>query len=106
MTSRLTEIIIAGDARVRDQALDTLCRDWPAAKLLEECEALDRFRRKSTNLYERVRALFFLYAINRFHLPLRREAGGRGRVPFEGYAHLLSRRFEEAIDSFLEQQRR
>jgi hypothetical protein len=106
MASQLTQIILADDARVRDQALDAACRDWPASRLLEECEALDRFRRKSTNLYERVRALFFLYAINRFHLPVRREVSGGGLVPFDGYTHLLSRRFEEAIDSFLEQQRR
>jgi hypothetical protein len=106
MASDLTRIILAEDAPVRDQALDALCGDWPAAKLLEECDALDGLRRKSTNLYERVRALFFLYAINRFHLPLRKDVTGGGLVPFDGYTHLLSRRFEEAIDSFLERQRR
>jgi hypothetical protein len=40
--------------------------------VLGECEDLDGFRRRSENLYERVRALFFLYSIHRFHLPLRR----------------------------------
>ena len=40
-------------------------------ELLAECQALDRFRRSSDNLYERVRALFFLYAIHRFHIPPR-----------------------------------
>ena len=40
---------------------------WPNAP------QLDAFRRTSDNLYERVRALFFLYAIHRFHLP--RQAG-------------------------------
>ena len=39
-------------------------------------QALDRFRRSSDNLYERVRALFFLYAIHRFHIPSRPSAGG------------------------------
>ena len=66
-----------------------------------ECEALDAFRRTSTNLYERVRALFFLAAIHRFHLPLKEGVSTRGLIPFEGYSHLLSRRFEEAIDVFL-----
>jgi hypothetical protein len=37
--------------------------------LLEECAGLDRLRRESENLYERVRALLFLSAIHRFHLP-------------------------------------
>ena len=62
-------------------------------------QALDRFRRSSDNLYERVRALFFLYAIHRFHLPLRPGAAHAARsIPFAGYANLLKRRFEEAID--------
>ena len=39
------------------------------AELLAECAELERFRRRSDNLYERVRACFFLYAIYRFHLP-------------------------------------
>src|SRR4051794_17854114 len=71
------------------------------AELLAECDALDRFRRTSDNLYERVRALFFLYAIHRFHVPLRAEAATRATIPFSGYAGLLKRRFEEAIDVFL-----
>ena len=55
--SLLTEVITAsGDAR--DQSLDTLCRDLSLEQLLAECQALDRFRRSSDNLYERVRALF------------------------------------------------
>src|SRR5262249_3234265 len=64
------------------------------------------FRRGSDNLYERVRALFFLYAIHRFHLPTRFARGSASNrptslIPFKGYEHLLQRRFEEAIDSFL-----
>ena len=50
-------------------------------ELLAECEALDRFRRSSDNLYERVRALFFLYAIHRFHIPLRRRRGSARSSP-------------------------
>src|ERR1039458_3188344 len=53
------------------------------------------------NLYERVRALFFLYAIHRFHIPLQPQAGMRAPIPFAGYVNLLKRRFEEAIDIFL-----
>ena len=67
----------------------------------EECASLDRFRRDSDNLYERVRALFFLYAIYRFHLPLKPGLPSGGLVPFDGYDNLLKRRFEEAIDIFL-----
>ena len=73
---------------------------------MEECVELDTFRRRSENLYERVRALFFLYAIHRFHLPAKLgmrkpEREPPGLIPFKGYEQLLQRRFEEAIDSFL-----
>ena len=51
----------------------------PLDALLAECAALDRFRRPSDNLYERVRALFFLYAIHRFHLPLQAGPPARRR---------------------------
>ncbi|MCF7734077.1 MAG: UTP--glucose-1-phosphate uridylyltransferase, partial [Akkermansiaceae bacterium] len=70
---------------------------------------LETFRRDSGNLYQRVRALLFLYAIHRFHLPVRlaeaHQAGGAGRISFKGYEYLLDRRFEEAIEVFLKSQR-
>src|ERR1035441_1934206 len=99
--SRLTGVIAASDLETRNQSLDALCHGAGLEELLEECEALDRFRRSSDNLYQRVRALFFLYAIHRFHIPLRPQAGMRAPIPFPGYVNLLKRRFEEAIDIFL-----
>ena len=98
--SLLTDVITA-KGEERDQSLDALCRDLTLVELLDECQALDRFRRSSDNLYERVRALFFLYAIHRFHVPLRAEAHAPAHIPFAGYANLLKRRFEEAIELFL-----
>ena len=99
--SRLIGVITASDPETRNSSLDTLCRAAPLEELLAECEALDRFRRRSDNLYERVRALFFLYAIHRFHIPVREDAGAHSLIPFAGYTNLLKRRFEEAIDIFL-----
>ena len=104
---RLTDIITATDPALRDQSLDVACAGLSLDDLLAECAALDSFRRGSENLYDRVRALFFLYAIHRFHLPLRLADGaastqrGSGLIPFQGFEHLLHRRFEEAIDAFL-----
>jgi hypothetical protein len=89
---------------VRNRSVDAFCRGATAQELLEECAALDALRRSSDNLYERVRASFFLYAIHRFHLPLKAGVRSGGHVPFEGHAHLLQRRFEEAIQVFLEAQ--
>ncbi len=107
--SRLLPIITSSDLAIRNRSLDSACAGLSPAELLAECAALDAFRRRSDNLYERVRALFFLYAIHRFHLPLalpgesagKGRAGGNGLIPFHGFEHLLNRRFEEAIDQFL-----
>ena len=101
MNSALLNIIIADDPEVRNASLDAACARLSMDELFAECAALDAFRRTCPNLYQRVRALLFLYAIHRFVLPPRLPAGGKGSVPFDGYQHLLARRFEEAIDVFL-----
>ncbi len=103
-TSELVRIVTSADPAQRNRSLDAVCRDATLEQLLAECAALDRFRRTSDNLYERVRALFFLYAIYRFHLPQRLESDKGALIPFDGYANLLKRRFEEAIDIFLQTQ--
>jgi REP element-mobilizing transposase RayT len=109
MTGSLLDLITAPDAAIRNQSLDAWCREASAEQLLSQCEALDDFRRHSENLYERVRALFFLYAIYRFHLPAKLSvaapASAAGLIPFGGFEQLLQRRFEEAIDHFLAAQR-
>jgi hypothetical protein len=108
--TEFTAIIQAGDPAMRDRALEDLCEPLNSGDLLRQCDALDCFRRTSGNLYERVRALFFLYAIHRFHLPAKLSGQpaappGRALIPFKGYEHLLARRFQEAIEVFLKAQR-
>jgi hypothetical protein len=105
-------IITSTDPGLRDQSLESVCANLSVDELWEQCAALDAFRARSENLYHRVRALFFLYSIHRFHLPQKLGAaarttgyGSRSLIPFKGYAHLLQRRFEEAIDHFLAVQR-
>ena len=105
----LVRLITASDPAVRNQSLDAECVGLSLEELSQQCAELDTFRRRSENLYERVRALFFLYAIHRFHLPNKLAGNGaftkenvsRSLIPFHGYEHLLHRRFEEAIDHFL-----
>src|SRR5450759_3779765 len=104
----LIRIITAAEPDLRNQSLEGACAGLSLEELLRECTKLDDFRRRSENLYERVRALFFLYAIHRFHLPAKLEEASRithhsprSLIPFKGYEHLLQRRFEEAIDHFL-----
>ncbi len=106
MNEQLLQIITAAKPAQRNRSLDRICARLSPRDLLEECHALDRFRRRSENLYERVRALFFLYAIHRFHLPQKLGASEGSTtpgslIPFKGYELLLQRRFEEAIDQFM-----
>ena len=96
----LTDIIRSPDPAVRNRPLAAACDVLTFAQLLDERDALDRFRRDRANLYDRVRALFFLYAINRFHLPARAELAADGRIPYAGVERLLGRRFDEAIRVF------
>ncbi|NBU63325.1 MAG: UTP--glucose-1-phosphate uridylyltransferase, partial [Chloroflexia bacterium] len=98
--SRLCAIIIADDALLRDSALESVCGNASYQTLLAEIAALEVFRQQRTNLYERVRALFFLYAIHRFYLPAHYPAAQANHVPYEGYVHLLNRRFEESVALF------
>jgi len=105
MKSHLVGIISATDATLRDSSLDAWARSASWDELWSEIEALEAFRHQSESLYERVRAGFFLYALYRFHLPTRPELPRSGGIPFEGYGHLLERRFEEAIALFLRAQR-
>ena len=99
--SSLVRIITAADDGTRNRSLEGFARSASAATLLQECAALDRLRRENDNLYERVRALLFLHAIHRFHLPGKPGLAARGVVPFGGYEELLNRRFEESIETFL-----
>src|SRR5215831_2364619 len=99
--SRLVPIITARDAATRDSSLDEALRGLSTEELLSECDALEEFRRRSDNLYQRVRALLFLHALHRFLLPPKLDPAVKSFVPFDGYNHLLMRRFDEAIDVFL-----
>ena len=101
MRSRLVQIITSTDAAVRNLSLDAISEELDLQQLLVECDELERFRRESANLYERVRAAFFLYAIHRFHIPRKPGTAAKGTIPFKGYEDLLQRRFPEAISAFL-----
>jgi hypothetical protein len=126
---------------LRNLSLTKAVSTLSTPQLLTQLQSLDTFRRSQhNNLYQRVRALFFLYAIHRFHLPERRRLIEKQRRKCEqqkkkshatehenaaannkknnnntgesgadetficpkGYAALLDRRFDEAIDYFLE----
>lgn len=100
MTPRITDIIAGAEPALRDLALERWCAGRSIEELLAACAELEAFRRRETNLYHRVRALFFLAAIHRYELPARPGYARTGRVSQKGFAQLLDRRFEEAISHF------
>lgn len=102
--SELVRSIVSSEPAIRNRSLEGFCKDAPAESLLKECEALEQLRRTSANFYERVRALVFLAAIHRYHLPGRAGVAAQGRIPVTGHAHMLERRFEEAIRCYLSAQ--
>src|SRR5437868_12776795 len=56
----LLSIIGATDPTLRNHSLDEACSSLSLEQLLGQSIALDAFRRRSENLYEKVRAFFFL----------------------------------------------
>jgi hypothetical protein len=100
MSPRITDIIDGSEPAQRDLALERWCAGRSVAELLAATVELDAYRRRETNLYRRVRALFFLAAIHRYELPARADFPRTGRVPHRGFTQLLDRRFEEALTIF------
>ncbi len=105
MVGSLRAIILSTNPLVRDQPIEAFVRDATFPDLLAECADLDEFRRSSENLYHRVRALFFLAALHRFHLPMRADLPSEGVVPFAAHEFLMRRRYDEAVRLLLDRQR-
>lgn len=106
MTSSLIPILTGSDPALRNRSLDDALRGADIRTLEREAAELDRFYRASDNLYSRVRALLFLYAIHRFHLPKAKGLKPGGRIPFDGVEHLWNRRFDAAIERFQRERER
>lgn len=100
--NKVIEIILSEESEVRDQSLLVYCQSLSQSALIEACEELEIFWKSTDNLYHRVRALFFLYAIHRFVLPEHTGSKRFGPIPYGAYQHLLSRRFNEAITTFIQ----
>lgn len=103
----LISLITSPDPAERNRSIESACKGWTLEQLFSGLLSLDAFRRTSENLYERVRALTFSYSLCRFQIPQALERApsaqtGKNLIPFEGHEQLLQRRFEEAIDTFLE----
>jgi hypothetical protein len=102
----LIDIITSTNPEIRNKSLESALSGTTTNDLLKECMELEEFRNSSTNLYHKVRALFFLYGIHRFHILGSNQIGCEAITPYKAYEHILNRRFEEAIKILLEVQNR
>ncbi|MEL6923507.1 MAG: UTP--glucose-1-phosphate uridylyltransferase, partial [Bacteroidota bacterium] len=96
----LIETITSTQPRLRNRSFFELCRGKSANTLLEELRELENFRKSTDSLYHRVRACLFMHGAYRYFLQQHKDLPTTGNIPFGGFEHLLSRRFEEAISSF------
>lgn len=88
----LVDIITSANPDIRNQSLESALLGKTRDELLLECFELEQFRNKSKNLYHKVRALFFLYAIYRFYIPEIEGISGSAVTPYKAYEHILNRR--------------
>jgi UTP--glucose-1-phosphate uridylyltransferase len=96
----LIETITSSDPARRDRSVRDLISGASTAEIMEACAALESFRQRAENLYERVRASMFLHAIYRYALQEAPDLTTTGLIPFEGFEDLMERRFEQAISCF------
>lgn len=94
------ETITSTDPAIRNRSFFDLSRNLSANTLLKALRELDAFRKSTSNLYDKVRAILFLYAGFRFFLMETNEIPAIGKIPYAGFDDLLSRRFEQAIATF------
>ena len=106
MANIFIEIITSEKPEVRNHSFFEGCRNKSLITLQNELSELEKFRTSTQNLYEKVRACLFSYAAYRFVLPKFKKLKNTGKIPYQGYEHLLNRRFEEAIHLFLNEQQK
>ncbi len=93
--------ITSTDTNKRNRSFFSISRQLSAKELLQSLRELDVFRKSTPSLYDKVRAIQFLYAGFRFVLTESKEIPQTGKIPYTGFEDLLARRFEQAIAVFL-----
>ena len=98
------ETIVSEDSGLRDRSIEDLIVGLDLKGLQQAAAGLEEFRLSTQNLYHKVRALFFLYAIYRFYLPNAKGCSPVEQIPFLAVTQLRERRFDEAIQCLLRHQ--
>ncbi|MBM3786914.1 MAG: UTP--glucose-1-phosphate uridylyltransferase [Acidobacteria bacterium] len=99
----LLDRILSADPAVRDLSIESWADRQDLDSLTGEAARLEAFRRNSTNLYHRVRALVFLSTLHRFYIV--QAAKGAALIPYDATEHIRARRFDQAVTELLEVQK-
>ncbi|MBN1900693.1 UTP--glucose-1-phosphate uridylyltransferase, partial [Candidatus Sumerlaeota bacterium] len=94
------QTITSSEPEQKNRSLSSLCCAVSPKDLFAYCEELEDFRKQTDNLYHRVRATLFLYAVYRFFLMESKFFPSEGEIPIQGHEDLLFRRFDQAISCF------
>ncbi|MBI4654147.1 MAG: UTP--glucose-1-phosphate uridylyltransferase [Nitrospirae bacterium] len=103
MKNELIETITNKDDTICNRSINSLLQNKNKDELLKCAEELEVFRKTSTNLYHKVRALLFLFVLYRFYLQMNEEVIQHGKIPFEGVKAALGRDFEKSIEIYLKE---
>ena len=97
------QTITSTETEKRDRSFFELSKNLSAKELFSALLELDGFRKSTPNLYDKVRAILFLYAGFRFFLQEDKSTPSAGKIPYAGFEDLLARRFEHGIATFLKE---
>ena len=95
------ETIVSKEPEKRNRSFYKLASSFTSKELLSLLLELEEFRKNTPNLYEKVRSILFLYAGFRFFLAEDATIPQAGTINYTGFEDLLGRRFESAINVFL-----
>ncbi len=94
------ETITSTDSQKRNRSFYTLAARFSAKELLTAMQQLEQFRKTTPNLYEKVRAILFLYAGFRYCLMDHKDIPATGHIAYKGFEDMLARRYENANTLF------
>ncbi|WP_026463804.1 UTP--glucose-1-phosphate uridylyltransferase [Adhaeribacter aquaticus] len=97
------QTITSTDPAIRNRSFYEMSQQFSSKELFKALRELDSFRKTTPNLYDKVRAILFLFAGYRFFLMEAKDVPDTGKIPYAGFEDLLSRRFEQAIATFLKE---
>lgn len=102
MGHSLTNAILSNNEEIRSLSITSLLKGASLEELKQQALELEQFRLKTNNLYHKVRACLFLFVIYRLYLMEHPEIRLQGEIPFNGVKYAFDRKFDKAIEIYLD----